>query len=390
LSRESALPGLDGGWVRTAVPVRLAADFTVPKPAIKFILPLTGALPSATAPKDVESTTGSALVVLQGPWYSIGGLAEDLQYEIVQPAATSDAGGYTIEAGPDPIVWHGTSSTDTPPNTYDAHQGTMSADDCLHGPVGHTFDTSDANSLFVNTSFVLDPPKPTGKSPMPWTFAEVRFKRVIANVPNVPAPGLQSEWTLPQWVQFLPGQFHGLLDGSAKAVDTSSYRVSTGAGTVSIVDGAGKPVSLYNVQTDNHLTFVLLLTRKVSDMLGRKGQERFLDVCVALSNPFDKNGKTQATWARGAVNGATDPDLVGRIMAIQLSPDASANQKVKDANPPQTAATPPPNFPPQSRDDLWAALFPASGDAFDAFARIVTISPPISSTSLPCANGGGQ
>jgi hypothetical protein len=384
LEAESGLPGANGGWHRTVVPCRLP-NTTLPKPAIKFILPLTGILPDHAVSNSKPGTTSqpktyseqasaaSVLVVVQGPWYALGGLAEDLEVAIVgsgKDASVSDV----PEVGPDPIIWHGkrssfpssyaTYSQDKDGNPSDGSQF-ATADARLHGPVGHTFDESDTNPLWVNTSFILDPPHPVHHDAQPWTFAKVAFRRTIHKEGWLAAPpssdDLRSAWTDPQWVQFLPSQFTGL----GKAVDLSNCSVNVDPSTkiASIVDQNGKALTLNDDTNDAHMFFALLLTEEVPDLLGRKGQERYFQVCVRRTDSshaswnFDKNAEGQINFA-------------GRILAIQLNPVPSASAITNE-------------------DSLWGALFPQSTTTTalnsDAMARIVAVSPPILANALACS-----
>jgi hypothetical protein len=391
LDDKSALPGANGGWHRTVVPCRLP-NTTLPKPAIKFILPLTGVLPAitpavkgqpakngqpATADQprtyNAQASAASALVVVQGPWYALGGLAEDLEVAIV--GSGKDASVSNVrEVGPDPIIWHGKRSAF--PSSYATYSQDKdgkptdgsefaTADKRLHGPVGHTFDDSDTNPLWVNTTFILDPPPPVHADAHPWTFAKVAFRRTIHKEGWLPAPpskdNFRSGWTDPQWVQFLPSQFTGL----GKAVDLSKCSVNVNPSTkiASILDQTGAPLTLSDDTGDAHMFFAFLLTEQVPDLLGRKGQERYFQVCVRRTDG------AHASWNFDKTTDGQSP-FVGRVLAIQMNPVPSA-----------AAIT--------NEDLLWGALFPQNGATTalnsDAMARIVAVSPPILSNALTCS-----
>ncbi len=391
LGDTSTLPGANGGWHRTVVPCRLP-NTTLPKPAIKFILPLTGVLPAITPavkgqpaknghpatpdqPRtyNAQAPAASALVVVQGPWYALGGLAEDLEVSIFGSGEGASVLGVP-EVGPDPIIWHGkrsdfpgsyaTYSQDKDGKPTDGSEF-ATADKRLHGPVGHTFDDSDTNPLWVNTTFILDPPPPVHADAQPWTFAKVAFRRAIHKEGWLPAPpskkDFRSEWTDPQWVQFLPSQFTGL----GKAVDLSkcSVNVDPSKKIASISDQTGAPLTLSDDTGDAHMMFAFLLTEQVPDLLGRKGQERYFQVCVRRTDG------THASWSFDKTADGQSP-FVGRVLAIQMNPVPSA-----------AAIT--------NEDLLWGALFPQSDTTAvlnsDAMARIVAVSPPIFSNVLTCS-----
>src|ERR1017187_9692348 len=68
LNKFASIPGADGGWARRFVPARLSANASVPqgykppKPAIKYIVPLTGSTDNS------QAHAASVLIVVQGPW----------------------------------------------------------------------------------------------------------------------------------------------------------------------------------------------------------------------------------------------------------------------------------------------------------------------------------
>jgi hypothetical protein len=400
----ASVPGADGGWARRFIPARLTPDASVPKdykppkPAIKFMVPLTGST------SDSQAHAASVLVVVQGPWYAIGGLAEDICAHIME-SEHEENGKKVKEAGPDPISFEGAKTT--LPTDYEDY-GSLYPDDQhaetrFHGPIGHTFDSSDVNPLWVTSTFVLDPPKPKDAlQELPEnSFARVQFQRVILKDGLVVEKGgslvsatddFPSEPTDPVWIQFLPSRlvaFHDLFQG---------LKLDVSIGIISIKDTKGTIVTLsqpLNVQSKKaidspHLIFGLLLTEEVPDLLGRNGQERFQDVLLQPST--DK--PTLASWKSNHDSWKSDhdsPNIVGRIVAIQrqvnVSPPkdkADACQDVVaplDARPPCTLTT---------SDELWSEMFPQDGR--DVMARIVAISPPITKTaSISCAvNPGGK
>lgn len=347
----ASTPGSPGGWNRCFVHARVPAAYKPPKPAVKFIVPLTGAEDSAQAPG-----AGSALVVVQGPWYAIGGLVEALKVELTTADQTPNPSFQ--EAGPDPITYNGTQADLN--KTYDFNG-------CLHPPVGHTFDSSDTNPLWVNSSFVLDPPH-SGKAPAPaGTFARVQFRRVLrqqgtqtTDLKPLPGP-LESDATDPVWIQFLPGRFSPFN----AALDSVTLTVTNG--TARLMQ-KGVPVELSTDSSVNneHTLFALLLTEQVTDMVGRRGQERFLH--VLLTRP---PGSKEATWQAAGLEG--NANYVGRILVIQ--------RQIKTTN----------NKAPGVLTDehmLWDEMFPPAASnrlqSVDAVSRIVAVSPPISAAISAC------
>jgi hypothetical protein len=375
LGEFCSIPGADGQWTRRFIPARWSSQNTIPKPAIKFIVPLTGSLASA------QASASSALVVVQGPWYAIAGLAEDIKAEITDsvPLDPKDPSSITQEAGADPILWSG-KRRDLPINF--ANYGPLypsqdATNDRFHGPVGHTFDAFDVNPLWVSSSFVLDAPKPASGEAPAGTFARVQFRRVVHRdgVLGAPAQDFESEPTDPVWVQFLSSQFLALTI----PVENLTLDVSGGAAEIkqgNDVITLSQPLNKDSQSSNNspNLIFGLLLTEEVTDLVGRKGQERFHDI---LLQPSVYN-TTSASWKASPSGGV---NLIGRIIAIERQVKVSPTTGRSDAcqtGVPSAADTRPPCTLNQS-DELWREMFPPDGQ--DAIARIVAVSPPIYATA---------
>jgi hypothetical protein len=336
-------------WTRTLVPARLFGS--QPKPAIKLILPLTESLPSSLAGSDAPNTA-SLLVVLQGPWYSIGGLGEVLTHQIV---VLSDS--KKQEAGRDPIepfIAPGTDYTLQP----------------LVGPVGHTFDSNQIAPRWVNSSFIVPPPTHGLDTDLRNVFVKLRFKRVIDPQSLHPAGAtVESEWTAPYWVQFLPSR---LVSALLNRLDyTKVFLNHSSDGKLQLVSGDGKTIVL---QPDSipttRIQHFLLLTEQIPDLIGRTGQERFVAIgALTSSNSFAI-----------AVNPCA-PD-------IPCFPDRPVARIVEVQTPRNEAAS---AAPAPTADQLLDYLFPPAAPAqnLDAKARIISLSPPIYPLGhQPCAVTG--
>jgi hypothetical protein len=363
-----SLPGNDAGWKRKFVCSMLTQDYRPPKPAVKFILPLTSAEGAAN-----PEAASSVLVVMQGPWYAVGGLIEEFSAEVVQ-AGDQAAHPEDAEIGPDPIMYQGKQD-----DILGAAANNMNVDQikrlmadafegCLRGPIGHTFDSSDTNPLWVNTSYVLDPPQLNGKPALPGTFARMSFRRVLRKQGLYPIPqkgvkdtrkDLVSDATDPMWVQFLPGA-SSLLGLS---MDGLTFEVNA---TAVIMSPKGKLQFSLDTHLDvSHTMIALLVTERVSDMVGRKNQERFVDILVNMTNGAQRG---MAEWDRGKLS--QNANYVARVVMIQRHQAGSPK-------------------PPKTGDDLWLELFPQSADE-DAVSRIIAVSPPISAQQLNCAAAPSQ
>jgi hypothetical protein len=405
LTTFASVPGADGGWVRQFVPARLPAtvsnlgDYKPPKPAIKFIVPLTEATDNS------QPTQASVLIVVQGPWYAIAGLAEDICVHVTNsdPIPDPEHPGKTLifpEAGPDPI-WFDKARGDLP-TEYQRYSSVYTHDpenSGFHGPVGHTFDSFDDDPLWVNCSFVLDPPKPVKGDLGRSSFACVQFQRIIRGEGLVfpdkdgklvaPPAGtkIQSVPTDPLWIQFLPSQFSAFGDRASEL----SLEVAGQTASIKRKDAIIRLSDAINPgQTkEHHLVFGLLLTEEVEDLLGRKRQERFVDFLVTPATGAEAKA---ASWKYPTPQNPLKPStakLIGRIVAIErqvnVSPFIVGDSSCGTSNTPNIPFVPTCDL--ADYHELWKELFP-DGDR-DAVARIVAVSPPIAkSISLTCDQPG--
>jgi hypothetical protein len=279
----------------------------LPKPQIKIILPLT-------APEDASDTVPGLLCVLNEPWYSIGGLSEQLQAQI----ALSDVPGPTpgapppLEFGPDPILTGD-------PGTF-VPNGQLQ----IAGPFGYTFDTGTTAPLIVGSSFVIRPPAGSVNN-LGWYFAKLQFARVVGNLTSPPTDA--------QWVQFVPDfASYQTSNGVAAVKDLSVQRLSDTSFQLS------RGGSAVEFQPSNTFEIAAIVTQNVTDAFGRPGQERFVGIGKydAASKVFNVTAKLPATF-------------VVRLIEIQRQGKAGA--------------------------DLFGDLFPEPQTGADANARIVRISP---------------
>jgi hypothetical protein len=414
LNEVASIPGMDGNWMRRFIPARMSADasvpagFVPPKPAIKYIVPLTGASTVS------EPAASSALVVVQGPWFAIAGLAEDICATITtsSPKVSSIDPPPIPEAGPDPILYTGT-KLDLP-KTFEPYGSPFTppdADPHFHGPVGHTFDISDVNPLWVTTSFVLDPPASNGNAAQEGTFARIQFARKIckegvvvqkaastdAKGSTVPASlmpsniDFDSNATDPVWIQFLPSRFFPNPKSSDRSLDESfdNLTLNYNSGTITVnPQGDKNPITLnlnqHSIGTSNlsHLAYGLLITQLVPDLLGRPNQERFVD--LPLLEP-SSGGQTAASWSFKIPPGVPPTDLIGRIVVIQRQVGTSLGCDSKN----QSKSQPPCDL--TTTKELWCELFPpapqnAQFSDDDAMARIIAVSPLIPAGDSPTPN----
>ena len=336
----------------------------MPKPVIKMVIPLTEAPGESTGPRAAD-----LLVVVDEPWFAVGGLAERLEASVVEVMQKKKKGEKDVkwpEFGPDPIMsGSGWRDSDlelilSPP----------------HFPIGHTFDTDTSEPKFVASSFVL--PVPTFKEhpDISWYFAKMRFRRrlikeghvqgqEVANDPDL----LVSAYTDAQWVQFLPDASSYSFSLAESTPGEASPRLSLEDVAVKVSEDNDGVIELclrerhgVSVQADwvdcGSDTEVLdpylwiVLTRVITDMNGRDAEKY---ACL-FEWKQDEHGRV--SWDR--LDGRTDP----------CGPEARYRARILEVHQRNVTSGPMPK--------AWGRVFPTSPDE-DAWARIVRISRPIDS-----------
>jgi hypothetical protein len=335
--------GEHDAWLRSLVPAAVSRE--VPSPAVRLIIPLTA------SGSDASGSAAGLLVILDEEWFAEsgrrGGVAESLEAEIVE-VDLPDRSGRRRQLGKDPII-------DTTPV---ATRAWTIEPRPLVGPVGFTFDTEGDAPLFAHTSFVVEPPRVTDAETglpvdMARFFIQLRFRRRLH---DLAATGRLPEertslWTGACWSQFLAASDRQrvLQETEDVLVDTSDLGLArAGDGTTEIVQRSNRkavepvPSSVPAEGRDETcIRLYALVTRRVIDAFGRKGQEIFLQIAELRS---------------GVVPFAFDPDLSVRLVEILFRRDARPDKL-----------------------DGWKALaehlFPSDGG--EASAQIIRVTPPI-------------
>lgn len=326
---------LDGGtksishpWRRLVVPCRWVD--AVPLPKIKLAVPLTEASGSSAA---------GLLVVLNEPWYEVGGLAETLSTEVL--TVKDPKGQSRPELGPDPIL------------TGAGWDPKQSVSIEAEAPFGHTFDTDAKNPLFLATSFVLPAPK-AASGDLSWHFARIRFQRTL----RIDGTYRKSVPTSPLWVQFLPSSSaydfatkNGAVpfDALALEIDPGVRLVARGAHDGVKVGSKVKPAQESRVR----FVQVLLLTRRIRDVSGRPGE--------SYAGLYQPAGETWTPIDAPPQLPKSPEGYLARLVEVQ--------ERIPEV---ETGGT----------TDFWSRLFPPGpstegGFGDDAQARIVRVSSPI-------------
>lgn len=164
-----------------------------------MVIPLTEGKPAEPSGRPATDPPPPAswgvLVVLDEPWYEVGGLSERLEAEVVLTDGRSILPGL-LELGPDPT------RTESGPPAIKLDDIRVSADEAL----GHTFDSGTGTPLLTATSFFLEIASKSGID-LSWYFAQVRFRRKLTTAGGV----LTSEPTPPFRFQLLPDSAGGIV-----------------------------------------------------------------------------------------------------------------------------------------------------------------------------------
>jgi hypothetical protein len=251
-------------WQPLLVPCRHTGNVPVPK--VKLVLPLTQGISE-------KVTDGPGLmVVTDGAWYEMGGLAEELGVEVMEVTAPDQKTQY-LQAGTDPIVT-GQSAGDQLGEPEGALRAPVyKIEFAPEGAIGHHRDNSQTSPHFLASSFLLPRPvvchkEDAGKdkilpADLAWWFLKLRFRREL----RLPGRVNVSEWSPPFWVQFLPG----IERVEAEWFGGGDLEVLLNGGQLTV---KGKPVP--GAHEKFHLFGVM--TRKVIDFAGRPDQEAYLGV----------------------------------------------------------------------------------------------------------------
>ncbi len=299
-SRDATSPGTTDpqnprdNWKRFMLNCRWQEE--VPKPQVKFVVPLTEAASAGDASK---ARLPGLLVVLNEGWYEVGGLAETLVAEM-QEADSPTGGAKLPEFGPDPIL------------TGDAWTGgTVKMD--VSQPLGHTFDTDADAPLFVASSCLLSFPELPKNLADKWSFAKLVFKRSL--IVNGNPTALESKPTDPYWVQLLPD-----FSEFGQNFDYKNLRLRQSLSNPNFVEilNNGIPAMLPAdppLAGFNQFSRWLVLTQVIRDMRGRRDQERYVGLyklgAQGICQPLDEQTRIGNDWK-----------LRGRIIEVQYRVDA--------------------------------------------------------------------
>jgi hypothetical protein len=208
--------GIPNLWKRFVKKSEKPAGSKLPKPVIRFAIPLTASIDECAKPDEINSA--AVMIVLNDRWFAELGLAEKLEVgiELLKHQAPKEEDKYYLNAGPDPILsGKNLDPIDLSRKDIIIEQPDNDLNDdkkenpimvfTPEGPAGLTFDFATATPKLIGSTFILKV-KDVNKLMGPWSMVQIAARRTINKHfwNGAEKETLKSEWTAKQWVQFLP------------------------------------------------------------------------------------------------------------------------------------------------------------------------------------------
>lgn len=283
LGVTQADPKRESPWRRALV--KASRSERLPKPAVRFILPLTRDVLDAEAD---EQTAASVMLVLDDVWYAEAGLAEQMEVSVRVLKVPKQDLAY-VNAGFDPTLTATALQT-----TRSAEPMSLSAS--LLGPYGLTHDHAAKVPKLRGSCFILRVPTkalaqelpPDSSGRLPWFMCEITARRKMSGsalTDGLSAESLASEWSARTWVQFAP---------NVDMLLPSVWREGCGrpAATVELVAEQSQLVCKLPAIPRFDPTFEerherwLVLSERITDIQGHPG-ERYLATFVDTATGTD-------------------------------------------------------------------------------------------------------
>jgi len=283
-------PKRESSWRRALV--KATRSERLPKPAVRFILPLTR---DVLGGEGGEQTAASLMIVLDDVWYTEAGLAEQMEVSVRVLKVPKEAAKPEVEvpevevpelayinAGFDPTL---TAMALLPTKSLELKDLGAS----LLGPYGLTHDHAAKMPKLRGSCFILRVPAkaleqelPSNSSGrLPWFMCEITTRRTLyasALAEASSAESLASEWSARTWVQFAP---------NVDMLLPSVWREQCGGPDAAVEIGADKSettckiaaVPLFDTIFEERHERWLVLSERITDIQGHPG-ERYLATFV--------------------------------------------------------------------------------------------------------------
>lgn len=331
-------------WSRRFVPAAPPADLK--PPSVRVVLPLT-----ETAGASEHKAPPPLLVVLDDPWYDIGGLGEDFvaDVESVEHGKSPEKQGEKLfQIGPDPIR----EGLGTKLEKVSAR---------IKGPIGYTYDGGATAQRFAHSSFLVEvgAKKEDKDTKIPdWSFVKLTFQRRIDGSSTTDKVERTSPRTQAMWCQFAADfSRFATSDGDITSRELVVVKHDGGVRLRRRADGsevALRPHSPPVGESELQTVLWAVITERVVDV-ARRESERYL-ATFSLAD----HKKIHGSGTSGAGK------LVLRVLEVEMrKPPEGGEQADKPVEPSLTMLWP---SPVRTWDATRAA---------DAVARIVKVSAPI-------------
>jgi hypothetical protein len=321
--------GVDNPWFRYLRPCTRLAP--LPRPSLRFLLPLTQAGPSDP---DHHDTVAPVLIVLDDHWFAEAGLAEGLEVRVREVRLPSDPTKSYVLAGPDPILTgkaleHAEVPSEKVPEGYASIKPV--------GPIGLTFDLAANTPRLRGCCFTLSLPKSLklqfpgvgdasgsiniDEAIAPFFMMNIEVRRVIREPfleggLQAAAANLNSPWSASAWVQFLP---------DAKMFVPKSWREEARCkGFISLKwsqddQGLAEDPNLptFDSTFEERLTRCIIVSKEVTDINGNPS-ECYL---ATLLQDASKKWVVKHNAASGHVSLGNDDKGYVRVMLVRRRKD---------------------------------------------------------------------
>ncbi|HEV2478606.1 MAG TPA: hypothetical protein VGS79_03035, partial [Puia sp.] len=309
---------VSNGWRRYIR--KCSRTVKLPKPTIRFILPLTKTIEGCTA--EGEMATASLLVVLNDRWFTEAGLAEHLELGVdVVPDPRDGMTQSYMQAGVDPIL-----SGESLTAVLDATRPKVILP--VKGPAGLTFDFAAQTPELTSSAFIVPLPdlskvlvvpdkKGTTTTGLgPWSLMQVAVRRTLQSTlceTGIAVESSFSEWSSKEWVQFVPATDSFIPKSWREAIQRNNYvqvNVQNGGKTITVPAGHDLPVL-----DAQRMQFFLVVTQKVYD-IGGQPVEQYLATWQydPVGGGFNLDGTMGKPWDGSGTEGYL------RLMLVRCSP----------------------------------------------------------------------
>jgi hypothetical protein len=309
----------DAVWKRFLKKMQLAdGQHKLPKPSIRFAIPLTDALGVSTA--DGQVRAASLMIATYDRCFDESGLAE--RFEVGIEIASSDNSNY-LQAGEDPIL----SAVSIPATLHNMFAGSSDGRKFVTfipvGPAALTFDMLSQSPKVVGSTFILNVEDirqflPDTAKLNAYAMVKIAIRRVLnsefVSVASTEVDGktvtpdirdFYSDWSASEWVQLLPA-VDSLIPAEWRKADAVSFTVN--GENLEIIGDMPK----FDDTFEDCMERYLVVSEKLDD-IGEQQVERYVGVYKWNSNESEKS------------NLVFDPDISKKYKNGRVETELSEN-----------------------------------------------------------------